>query len=558
MSEELENVPLLTLLGALPSALQRGIRTHSLGPYEAHNAIHQALLQIRMQLNLLSPIGQLPPEILIRCFEYLLPYVPPDLYEHHESPYKFPIHPLIGITHVCKRWRDVALSAPTLWTCIDDANVAQLEEFLTRSQDVPINVNIHLKSSSRTALMLSTHGSRMKRLHLAIHPDPYFIPPLLQFEAPLLECLTISSRSESPPLSEDFTMLLFRKRVLNLRALALVGLNPWLPGNRFPHLTHLHLSKFAYQFRVEDNIVHLKRLLLNTPALQYLHIGQFGYAISMTEVGDTIPLRTLRALTFTDSLFLPTLQLFGILDLPRDTMVDLGTLECVSAARSVLQFPVHSRELLSSLTYIEIATHDNNLNLIAQGPRSGLRIQARCLEDEWDAWLAHLTTVLPMPYIEELRVSTDYTAAVVLDLLPQLPTVTRLVVIPGEGVRPAMARALEAALRILYAGLAQVPVLVPQLEVLEIHARTLRANTLAATAFVAMAKARHAHGSPLHTAIVDAGYEDEDAKAELSAAAPYIVKHLDLPDSYIGSSDSVMDEKWQDPEAERWWTLLDV
>ena len=139
-----------------------------------------------------------------------------------------------------------------------------------------------------------------------------------------------------------------------------------------------------------------------------------------------------------------------------------------------------------------------------------------------------------MPYMKELRVSAGDTA-IALDSLRQFPTVTRLVVITGKDLRSAMTRALEAVLRILYAGLAQVPILAPQLEVLEIHARTFRANTLAAAAFVAMAKARHAHGSPLHTAIVDAGYDDEDAKAELLAAAPYIVKHLDLPDSYIGS-----------------------
>ncbi|KAI0329162.1 hypothetical protein GY45DRAFT_918789 [Cubamyces sp. BRFM 1775] len=536
MFEELENVPFLTLLGALPSALQRGIRTHSIGSDElvqTHNAVHQALLQIRTQLNLLSPIRQLPPEVLIRCFEYLLPSVPPDLYEHREGPYKFPIHPLIGITHVCKRWRDVALSAPTLWTCIDDANEAQLEEFLARSQDIPINIHLRTKSSSRTALVLNTHGSRMKRLVLAIHPGPYFIPPLLQFEAPLLECLTISSRSESPPLSEDFTMLLFRKRVLNLRTLAFVGLSPWLPGNRFPHLTHLHLSKCAYQDRVEDNMVHLKRLLLNTPALQYLHIGRFGYGISITEVVDTIPLRALRALTFIDSLFLPTLQLFGMLDLPKDAMVDFGVVQCVSAARSVLPFPVHSREILSSLTWIEIGNYGFFLNFTAQGPRSGLRMQADCLEDRWDAGLTtHLMTTLPMPYIEELRVSAGG-AVIALDLLRQLPTVTRLVVIPGKGVRFAMARALEAALRILYAGLAQVPILAPQLEVLEIHARTFRANTLAAAAFVAMAKARHAHGSPLHTVIFDVDYDDENegdrlSRAAFSAAAPYIVNNVDL------------------------------
>ncbi|KAI0659179.1 hypothetical protein C8Q70DRAFT_986130 [Cubamyces menziesii] len=516
MSKDLENVPLLTLLDVLPSALQRGIRARSLGRddlVQTDIVVSQTLLEIRTQLKFLSPSARLPSEILAQCFEHAMSCVLPGRSESlgkRDTAHQFPIHPLITITHVCKRWRDVALGTPTLWACIDDERPAQLEAFLARSRDVPISMHLTTKDMSRTALVLSKHASRTRRLDLTIHLNTSFFPPILQFEAPLLECLTIYSELNAPPPLEQFTMLLFRKRQVNLLALALVGLHPWLPGNCFPQLTHLHLSNFPEQSIVEDNTLHLhlKQLLSNTPSLQYLHVRKFGYGISTltTDVGDMVSLPALRGLTFTDSMFLPTLHLFAMLDLPQDVMVRLETLgRYASTNHSVPQFSIHSREFLSSLTHIAVDIHDHDnfqdLDLIAQGPSSGFLIEARYMEDHRDAWLPQLTTILPMPSIKELHVSA-YNPGGVLALLRQLPHLTTLVVVIHEDELTFIFGGQEHFLQELYERLAlAAPVLAPQLQVLEIHACMYRVRDM--TGFVAMVKARHALGCPLYTVIVD-------------------------------------------------------
>ncbi|KAH9891340.1 hypothetical protein C8Q73DRAFT_703845 [Cubamyces lactineus] len=531
----------------------------------------EALLQIRAQLNLLSPTARLPLEILVQCFEHVMSYVLStrgSSFQGRRDIHQFPFRPLITITHVCKRWREVALSTSALWTCIDDERPAQMEAFLARSQHTPIRLHLTTKDLLRTALVLNTHASRMRRLDLTIHPNASFIPPILQFEAPLLECLTICSELNPPPPLEHFTMLLFRKRQVNLLALALVGLGPWLPGNCFPQLTHLHLSRFLYQGRAENNTPHLKQLLSNTPSLQYLHVGGFGYDITLEADGrDVIPLPALRDLTFTDSMFLPTLHLFAMLDLPKDVMVRLDTSGRYTSTNSgVPQRPIHSREFLSGLTHIEVQLHDSydkneDVYLIAQGPSSGLLIQAWHMEDERDTWLSQLTTILPMPSIKELHVSA-YNPGGVLELLRQLPHLTTLVVNINEHELTALLGGSGRFLQELYERLALAdPVLVPQLQVLEIHACTYRVREMAR--FVAMSEARHALGCPLHTVILDVDYDEEDErdqsiKSAFLAAEPYIVKHLDL-NTCIGSPSFVTDERWkEDPEAERWWTLPDV
>src|ERR1700733_15289970 len=64
----------------------------------------------QMLVTLLSPIRRLPPELLGEIFRYCLPQN-----YHEKGDHKAVMLP----SHVCKHWRDVALSTPTLWTNID-------------------------------------------------------------------------------------------------------------------------------------------------------------------------------------------------------------------------------------------------------------------------------------------------------------------------------------------------------------------------------------------------------------------------------------------------------
>src|ERR1700729_4648142 len=71
---------------------------------------HRALCNRRQMLaTLLSPVRRLPPELLGEIFRYCLPH------DYHEKG----AHNAVMLpSHVCKHWRDVALSTPPLWTNI--------------------------------------------------------------------------------------------------------------------------------------------------------------------------------------------------------------------------------------------------------------------------------------------------------------------------------------------------------------------------------------------------------------------------------------------------------
>ncbi|TEB18621.1 hypothetical protein FA13DRAFT_1745471 [Coprinellus micaceus] len=64
--------------------------------------------------SLLSSVLHLPEDVLSKIF---MDSVPPE--------YQWPrIHPIVQISHVCRQWRDSALSNPMLWISLDVANIS--------------------------------------------------------------------------------------------------------------------------------------------------------------------------------------------------------------------------------------------------------------------------------------------------------------------------------------------------------------------------------------------------------------------------------------------------
>lgn len=92
--------------------------------------------------------GSLPNEILCMIFQAVV--------DESNPAYYTPNPWLLRITHVCQRWRDVALHTPALWIYIRiDAqpahcNTAVWELWLARSKRLSIHVSIELRKLSRT------------------------------------------------------------------------------------------------------------------------------------------------------------------------------------------------------------------------------------------------------------------------------------------------------------------------------------------------------------------------------------------------------------------------
>ncbi|KAI0302943.1 hypothetical protein BC826DRAFT_883574, partial [Russula brevipes] len=91
-------------------------------------------MDLRRKKNERAPISQLPVEILIQVFSY---YAASDRHPHvrFRTPPQW-----LAVTHVCQRWRDAALTCPSLWVDMISTNFRWTEEMLERSRDLPIHI----------------------------------------------------------------------------------------------------------------------------------------------------------------------------------------------------------------------------------------------------------------------------------------------------------------------------------------------------------------------------------------------------------------------------------
>ena len=102
-------------------------------------ALFRARLEYKIHFSRIFRINDLPPEILTEIFRYIwgfwVPEGPDQSVEWHLSP----------LTWVCRHWRGVALSDPTLWNTIwfrDIPNFEMSFTYLERSVNAPLSIRI--------------------------------------------------------------------------------------------------------------------------------------------------------------------------------------------------------------------------------------------------------------------------------------------------------------------------------------------------------------------------------------------------------------------------------
>ncbi|KAI0063848.1 hypothetical protein BV25DRAFT_1801428, partial [Artomyces pyxidatus] len=115
-------------------------RLHTLED-EIH-ACRQALASVRMRRNSLAPAAILPYDILALVFESLALKQPPGLASYCNIAHaQEAMLGWITVTHVCSRWRQVALDVPTLWSTVTpELGDMWFNLLLTRSRSTPISV----------------------------------------------------------------------------------------------------------------------------------------------------------------------------------------------------------------------------------------------------------------------------------------------------------------------------------------------------------------------------------------------------------------------------------
>ncbi|KAG6848626.1 hypothetical protein H0H93_015392 [Arthromyces matolae] len=161
-----------------------------------------------------NPTSRLPPEVLAIIFSEIKHEV--EQFPKNAKQAKRGTHMLWirTISHVCSRWRDVALDINNLWTNIPLGNPKWCRAMLLRSKAATLTISFNAslyrpsilpESFSLLKEILQNHMSRIKTLSLeSLPPSRNDIFGLLNQPAPILEILKVQTTdpttSKVPPI----------------------------------------------------------------------------------------------------------------------------------------------------------------------------------------------------------------------------------------------------------------------------------------------------------------------------------------------------------------------
>ncbi len=153
----------------------------------------QVTQELKYRRNALAPISRLPPETLAEIFSLLFSA---DASEY--SPYMKGIR----VTHVCHRWREVALSSPHLWNHIifNKLKLAGFTEILARAKMSPLHFEADTTFWDTTRFdafgrLLEAHISHIR--HISISGQFQTVLERLVSPAPALVSLSLTDSSPS-------------------------------------------------------------------------------------------------------------------------------------------------------------------------------------------------------------------------------------------------------------------------------------------------------------------------------------------------------------------------
>jgi hypothetical protein len=141
-------------------------------------------------------IFSLPNEILAAIFE-----VAQHIDKKSRAVSEVP-HEEVVFSHVCQRWRGVAVATPLLWTTIESSARGSREAYLERSKAAPIDVFLHLQwfhtrtgDDHKFIEAILSQAWRWRRLSISGNLDYTTLAMLHDLSAPCLQSVTVSVTS---------------------------------------------------------------------------------------------------------------------------------------------------------------------------------------------------------------------------------------------------------------------------------------------------------------------------------------------------------------------------
>ena len=239
--------------------------------------VKRVLPKLRFLESTLQPINRLPKDIFILL---------PRFFTREEGDYDtFPMNiPLITMTHVCRSWRTVLLSTPTLWTQIDFSTFKskQAKGFMSRSGKQLLDIYQLIESEDDEEPFPSItlrNIYRLRQLEItSFHQTLEGVLTRFTRPAPELKHLEITNDFNTTDRDMKFLGTTFEGRLPKFLSLSLHFLCTDFRAFNFPSLTRFDFTT-GTKIAVRDLTSFFERCpLLEFIQIRLVHVPQLPTA----------------------------------------------------------------------------------------------------------------------------------------------------------------------------------------------------------------------------------------------------------------------------------------
>ncbi|KAJ7178189.1 hypothetical protein C8R46DRAFT_1076072 [Mycena filopes] len=224
---------------------------------------------LQTRRNSLAPIWRLPTELLTQILE-LCPTIEADKPEFQTA--KFALG--LKVSHVCRRWREIAMKRPNFWAHIVLSRPRWALEMLHRSRGAPLTVGADFGGTNTGTKRIAARDlvlaqlPRIRELHVRMPVQSQALPAALLLPAPNLETLHLWSDEPADPFFASAALFQGQARLrhLSLRYCFLEGSSPLWKG-----IVSLELDNVALDYGMDEFLMNLSTWV---PRLRALTLTQ--------------------------------------------------------------------------------------------------------------------------------------------------------------------------------------------------------------------------------------------------------------------------------------------